>query len=450
MNITRKLLAALLAIFLIVSMAVAVAADEQDDTADYVRQIINYYRYYQDDAETDIDCLIYELSEIDLNQAQAWASITDYWSYANEEMILYPGILPDGLPKDNSLCIVVLGYELADDGSMKKELRGRLETALASAEKYPNSYIVCTGGGTADKNKTVTEAGVMAQWLIEHGVAAERIITEKKSYSTVQNAKYTYEILSQNYPQVTHLALVTSDYHLPRASLLFHAQATLAALGDGVPLLSVAANAAYETGRIGKESFDSQVSVLVNLCNIDISGMTKPDLSKLDCILVSGNAQSFSGMELDLHVIAYYDTGLYRDVTNRAKYSGIDLASVGFPNVTVTYQEGDILASATVEIEMLPPETEPPTVPPTEVPTEPATEPPTEPVDTESAEKFSIVDFYEENWLATPITIIIILVIAEILVVIKLVKVKKREKEEQESSDEEEKLPDDDSPLEYI
>ena len=118
--------------------------------------------------------------------------------------------------------------------------------------------------------------------------------------------------------------------------------------------------------------------------------------------------------------------------------------------MTVTYQEGDILASATVEIEMLPPETEPPTVPPTDVPTEPATEPPTEPVDTESAEKFSIVDFYEENWLATPITIIIILVIAEILVVIKLVKVKKREKEEQEASDEEEKLPDDDSPLEYI
>ena len=49
----------------------------------------------------------------------------DYWSYANNEMILYPDVLPEGLPKDDSLCIVVLGYELAPDGSMKKELIGR-------------------------------------------------------------------------------------------------------------------------------------------------------------------------------------------------------------------------------------------------------------------------------------------------------------------------------------
>ncbi len=448
MKTRRKLLATLLAMLLIISLSITVAADEQDDAADYIRQIVNYYRYHQDAAATDIDCLIYELSEIDLDQAQAWASIMDYWSYANHDMILYPGILPEGLPKDDSLCIVVLGYELTPDGSMKKELIGRLETALASAEKYPNAYIVCTGGGTADKNKTVTEAGVMAQWLIEHGVAAERIITEKKSYSTVQNAKYTYEILSQNYPQVTHLALVTSDYHLPRASLLFHAQATLAAAETDAPLLCIAANAAYKSGRIGKESFDSQVSDLVQLSKVNINDMAKPELSKLDCILVSGNAQSFSGLELDLHVIAYYDTGLYRDVTNRAKYSGIDLASVGFQNVTVTYQEGGILASATVEIEMLPPETEPPTVPPTEAPTEPETLPPTEPQITEPAESFSIVEFYEENWLATPVTLIVLLVVAEVLIVIRLVKVKKQEKAAKAA--EEEQLPDDDSPLEYV
>lgn len=445
----RKLLAVILAMLLIFSLTVTAAADEQDDAADYVRQIVNYYRYYQDEAATDIDCLIYELSEIDLDQARAWASITEYWSYANEDMILYPGILPDGLPKDDSLCIVVLGYELADDGSMKKELIGRLETALASAEKYPNAYIACTGGGTARNNKQATEADAMAQWLVEKGIDAQRIIIENKSHSTVQNAKYTYRILSEKYPHVTHLALVSSDYHLSRASLLFHTQATLAAMEDSTPLLSVAANAAYETGRIGKESFDSQVSDLLNLSNVDISGMEKPELSKLDCILVSGNSQSFSGMELDLKVIAYYDTGLYRDVTGRAKYAGIDLASVGLQEVTVTYQENGITASSTVEIELLPPETEPPTQPPTEAPTEPATEPPTEPAATEPAEKFSIADFYEDNWLATPITIIIGLVIAEILVVIKLVNVKKREKAEREAA-EEEKLPDDDSPLEYV
>ena len=73
-----------------------------------------------------MECLIYALSEIDHGKAQAWASIMEYWAYVNEEMVIYPNILPDGLPKDNSLCIVVLGYQLNNDGTMKRELLGRL------------------------------------------------------------------------------------------------------------------------------------------------------------------------------------------------------------------------------------------------------------------------------------------------------------------------------------
>ena len=119
MTIRRKWLAVVLVLVLILSMAGTVSAEENEDAEDYIRQIVNYYQHYQNSAKTDMDCLIYGLSEIDLAQAQAWASIMDYWSYANNDMVLYPGVLPDGLPKDDSLCIVVLGYELKDSGSMK-------------------------------------------------------------------------------------------------------------------------------------------------------------------------------------------------------------------------------------------------------------------------------------------------------------------------------------------
>ena len=34
-------------------------------------------------------------------------------------MELNYNVLPDGLPDDNSLCIVILGYRLEDDGSMQ-------------------------------------------------------------------------------------------------------------------------------------------------------------------------------------------------------------------------------------------------------------------------------------------------------------------------------------------
>ena len=53
---------------------------------------------------------------------------------------------------------------------MKDELIERLNTALRSLEKYPNAYVVCTGGGTAADNDSATEAGEMAKWLIERAL----------------------------------------------------------------------------------------------------------------------------------------------------------------------------------------------------------------------------------------------------------------------------------------
>ena len=445
MNIRRKCFAAVLALLLLVSMAGTVSADDQDDAADYVRQIVNYYANYQSAAETDIDCLIYELSEIDLQQAQAWASIMDYWDYATSEMPLYPGCLPDGLPQDDSLCIVVLGYALNSDGSMAKELIGRLETALASAKKYPNAYIACTGGGTASNNKTVTEAGKMAQWLKEQGISEDRIIVENQSYSTVDNARNTCKILSESYPQVTHLALVTSDYHLPRACLLFHTQATLSAL-EGAPEQCVAANASYEAGRLQGESFDLLLEDLTQLAGISLHDLSKPKLSELDCILVSGSAQCMAGTELDLKVVAYYDTGLYRDVTTAVKYSGIDLAAVGMQDVTVTYEEGGIRVSSTVQIEMLAPETEPTTVPLTEPVIAPATGP---------AEVEAVLAADSEaptDPRLIPLMIgIALLVVVELLLIIRLIRLKKKAAAIKAAAEAEDPpLPDDDSPLEYV
>ena len=67
------------------------------------------------------------------------------------------------------LCIVIMGYDLRDDGSMKEELIDRLVVGLSSALKYPNAYVAVTGGATSDV-PGVTEAGQMAQWLMERGL----------------------------------------------------------------------------------------------------------------------------------------------------------------------------------------------------------------------------------------------------------------------------------------
>ncbi|MDO4493837.1 MAG: ElyC/SanA/YdcF family protein [Clostridia bacterium] len=164
-----------------------------------------------------------------------------YWKVAETEGFVNMGVLPDGLPQDNSLCIVVMGYKLSDRGSMKPELKGRLEVALASAQKYPNAYILVTGGGTAS-GKDVTEAGKMAQWLRSKGIDKSRILEEDDSKSTNENIKYSYTLLTRH-PEITSIAVVTSDYHIIRSCLLFEARFLMKGSG-----LRVVSNAAYDTG----------------------------------------------------------------------------------------------------------------------------------------------------------------------------------------------------------
>lgn len=444
MNIRRKCFAVLLTLVLLLGMAVPVCAVEVVDSGETVRQIINYYRYHKDEAKTDISCLIYGMAEHDLPQAQAWASIMDYWSYVNNDMTIYPDVLPDGLPKTDALCIVVLGYQLNSNGSMRAELICRLEAALASAEKYPEALIVCSGGGTAKNNKSVTEAGQMAQWLIDKGIAKDRIVVEDKSMSTTGNARNTCSILAESYPQITHLAIVTTDYHLPRACLLFHAQATLNAAETGTQPLCVAANAAFSTG-IAPESFDLQLDNLLAIAGVKLDGMKMPQLSKLESIVVSGSAQCAAGAEPELQVMAYYDTGLYRDVTNHATHTELFPYLYDVQDVTVTYEEKGITVTSTVQIELLAPPTEPPTEPPTKAPTEVPTEPATEPVpDVEEKDPFS-------KWLILAGIVIVLLFMAEILILIKLIRLKKQERAARAALEEEKiELPDDDSPVEYV
>ena len=188
-----------------------------------IRQILIYYSHHQQAAETDIAHLLAQMEANDPEAAADWRQILSMWRWAVDDLEVTWDVLPDGLPQDDSLCIVVMGFHLTNEGEMFPELVQRLEVALASAEKYPNAYIVCTGGGTAPLNPHITEAGRMAGWLEAQGVDPNRIIIEDRSLSTEQNVLFTFNMLSRDYPQVNSLALISSDYHLRRCYLLFTA-----------------------------------------------------------------------------------------------------------------------------------------------------------------------------------------------------------------------------------
>ena len=104
----------------------------------------------------------------------------------------------------------------------------------------------------------------MAEWLAAQGVDAARILAEDRSLTTAQNAVYTWKILSEQYPRVRKLAVISSDYHIATGVLLFGAEATLLAEEAGKEAMTVVSNAAWPAPS-GSLSRSFQAGALIEL-----------------------------------------------------------------------------------------------------------------------------------------------------------------------------------------
>lgn len=115
--------------------------------------------------------------------------------------------------------VVVLGAGV--NGTVPSlSLQVRLEAALDYIADKPDIPIVVTG--SQGPGEDISEAQCMADWLIGHGVAADRILLEDQADNTEENIEFSQAMLRDNGIDVTsHIAVVTSDYHLCRASLLW-------------------------------------------------------------------------------------------------------------------------------------------------------------------------------------------------------------------------------------
>ena len=258
----------------------------------------NYVSDYTSEADYDIDRILADLYEVDPYFGNAWKDAIEYWDNA-----LYPfkngysvnggdaenpyGELPDGLPDDDTMVIVCLGFGLNPDGSMKDELIGRLEVLYKAWKKYPNAYVAVTGGGTAAQNPNVTEGGSMKAWLLENTeIPEEQIICEDTARNTYGNAANTYKILAAEYPQVTSVAMVTSTYHVPRGSVLFEIQFLETAAENGEECkVHIVANAGYYVEKTGSnypggfEGFSMFSGQVPSIPGVSLRGAATPALS---------------------------------------------------------------------------------------------------------------------------------------------------------------------------
>lgn len=216
------------------------------DTQGYRQQLLKTYSADPENSSATIESILTQLERESPSQGTMWRQIMSDWDRLNHSGFSARRSLPDDLPQDDSLCIVVFGYGLNQNGSMKPELFDRLNVALQAAQQYPNAYIALTGGETAGV-KGISEAAVMAIWMMNNDISEDRIILEKKSLSTTENAKNVCALLNQEYPQVRQLAVVTSDYHIAQAATVLQTACTYSAAIQGGRNMTVVAGASCDT-----------------------------------------------------------------------------------------------------------------------------------------------------------------------------------------------------------
>ena len=129
--------------------------------------------------------------------------------------------------------LIVLGAAVYGDQPSLTLIR-RLEGTKTYLDAHPETVAIVSGG--MGKGETVTEAQVMYDWLLAHGVSEERVIMEPKATSTLENLKYSFDIIRArgDEPQ-GRVAIVSSAYHLYRAKLMARSLGVPDAAGVAAP-----------------------------------------------------------------------------------------------------------------------------------------------------------------------------------------------------------------------
>jgi len=118
--------------------------------------------------------------------------------------------------RDHFDAILILGSPADSDGNPTPEEMARVSEAVREYERGVAPRLLFTGGPAHNK---FVEADVMAAAAAAQGIPPSAIFVETKAGDTIQNACYSERIMQAH---GWHSAeIVSSAYHLPRASLIF-------------------------------------------------------------------------------------------------------------------------------------------------------------------------------------------------------------------------------------
>ncbi|MGH9397420.1 MAG: YdcF family protein [Terriglobia bacterium] len=128
------------------------------------------------------------------------------------------------------------------DGVPSPVYQARLDHALALEEAGLAPTVITTGGSGGDRH--YTEGGVGRDYLIQQGVAAERIVAETHGETTLQSVRAVAAILDRL--NVRTCIAVSDGFHLYRVKVFFRYYG-ITAYGSPVPNSSIEADSYLRT-----------------------------------------------------------------------------------------------------------------------------------------------------------------------------------------------------------
>jgi uncharacterized SAM-binding protein YcdF (DUF218 family) len=98
-------------------------------------------------------------------------------------------------------------------------LQDRINAAYDYLTKHPDTVCIATGGKGDDEN--LSEAQCIYNHLTQMGISGDRIWMEDQATSTVENFRYSIDLLKQETGSIPKsVGVLSNEFHLFRASLM--------------------------------------------------------------------------------------------------------------------------------------------------------------------------------------------------------------------------------------
>lgn len=123
------------------------------------------------------------------------------------------------LVKGDPEIMVILGCQVKSWGPSIL-LQDRIDKAAAYLKEHPKVIVVASGGQGPDEH--MTEAQAIYDDLVKQGIDASRILREDRSHNTIQNLRYSMDLLEENgYDIDGDVVVVSNGFHLTRVRMLW-------------------------------------------------------------------------------------------------------------------------------------------------------------------------------------------------------------------------------------